>query len=84
MVALSHFRIHFDEIITHYSGNYLKNTAFESQISGVRKSVLEMGRYTIPELLSVPEFHTGTYQYIGLLYIFIFSHFSDGISLFRF
>jgi hypothetical protein len=23
-----------------------------------------MGRYTIPELLSVPEFHTGTYQYV--------------------
>jgi hypothetical protein len=36
-------------------------------------------RYTIPELLFVPEFHTGTYQYI--LYQCIFFHFSDGISL---
>jgi hypothetical protein len=26
--------------------------------------------YTIPELISVPEFHTGSYQYI--LYSFIF------------
>jgi hypothetical protein len=34
-------------------------------------AVLEMGRYTIPELLSVPEFHTGTYQYV--LYPAIFS-----------
>jgi hypothetical protein len=25
------------------------------------KAVLEMGRYAIPELLFVPEFHTGTY-----------------------
>jgi hypothetical protein len=40
------------------------------------KSVLEMGRYTVPELLFVPEFHTGTYQYI-LIHIFSF-HFSDG------
>jgi hypothetical protein len=28
------------------------------------KAVLEIGRYTISELLFVPEFHTGTYQYI--------------------
>jgi hypothetical protein len=36
-------------------------------------TVLEMGRYTIPELLFVPELHTGTYQYI--LYQFIFFRF---------
>jgi hypothetical protein len=30
-----------------------------------------MGRYTIPELLFVPEFHTGTYHYI-LTYIHLF------------
>jgi hypothetical protein len=29
-----------------------------------------MYRYTVPELLFVPEFHTGTYQFI--LYPFIF------------
>jgi hypothetical protein len=38
-------------------------------------------RYTIPEHF-VPEFRTGIYQYI--LHPFIFSHLSDGISLFRF
>jgi hypothetical protein len=25
------------------------------------EALLEMGRYTIPELLFVPEFHTGTF-----------------------
>jgi hypothetical protein len=39
-------------------------------------------RYTIPELLCIPEFHTGTYQCI--LSQFIYLPFSDGISLFRF
>jgi hypothetical protein len=28
--------------------------------------VLEIGRYTVPELPFVPEFNTGTYQYYGL------------------
>jgi hypothetical protein len=40
--------------------------------------------YTIPELLSVSEFHTITYQYRPLLYPVIFLHFSDGISFFPF
>jgi hypothetical protein len=35
--------------------------------------VLEIGRYTIPEILFVPKFHTGTYQYE--LYPFTFFHF---------
>jgi hypothetical protein len=39
-------------------------------------------RHTVPELLFVHKFHTGTYQYI--LYPFILFHFPDGISLFRF
>jgi hypothetical protein len=34
--------------------------------------VLEMGRYTVPVLLFVPEFHTGTYQYIYILFIYLF------------
>jgi hypothetical protein len=38
--------------------------------------------YTILELIFVPEFLTGTYQYI--LYPFIFFNFSDSISLFHF
>jgi hypothetical protein len=29
-------------------------------------------RYTIPELIFVPEFHTGTYQYIVHTFIFLF------------
>jgi hypothetical protein len=33
-------------------------------------SVLEVGRYTIPELLFVPEFHTGTYQHTLFLFHF--------------
>jgi hypothetical protein len=42
-------------------------------------TVLEMGRsgicqYTIPELLFLPKFHTGTYQQY-ILYLFIFFHF---------
>jgi hypothetical protein len=45
------------------------------------RPLLEMSRYTIPETLFVPEFHTGTYQHT--LYDFIFFHFSDSISLFR-
>jgi hypothetical protein len=45
---------------------------------------LDMGRYTIPETFLGPEFHIRTYQYIGLLHPFIFSHFSDGIALFHF
>jgi hypothetical protein len=28
-------------------------------------SVLEIGRYTVPELIFVPELHTGTYKYMG-------------------
>jgi hypothetical protein len=40
-----------------------------------------MGGYAIPELLLIPEFHTGSYQYA--LYPFIFFHFSDDVSLFR-
>jgi hypothetical protein len=43
--------------------------------------VLEIGRYTIPELLFVLEFHTGTYQYINIHLSFPFS---AGKSLFRF
>jgi hypothetical protein len=39
-------------------------------------------RYTIPELIFVAAFYTGTYHYI--LYPFIFLHFSGGISLFGF
>jgi hypothetical protein len=27
--------------------------------------VLEMGRYTMPKVHFAPEFHTGTYQYVG-------------------
>jgi hypothetical protein len=41
----------------------------------------QLGRYTVPELLFIPSFHTGTCQYT--LYPFIFSHLSDVISLFR-
>jgi hypothetical protein len=43
-----------------------------------------MGRYTIPELPFVPEFHTATYQYIHYIYIYLFIIFSDGIYLFLF
>jgi hypothetical protein len=32
-------------------------------------------RYTIPELLFVPAFHKGTYQYINVLYPFTFFQF---------
>jgi hypothetical protein len=39
-------------------------------------------RCTISDLPLVPEFHTGTYQYI--LYPFIPFRFSEGITLFRF
>jgi hypothetical protein len=46
--------------------------------------MLDMDWYTIPERLSVPEFHTGTYQYIGLQYPFSPFHFCDDISLFAF
>jgi hypothetical protein len=44
--------------------------------------VLEMGRYTKPELHSDPSFDTDMYQ--NALYPFIFVHSSHGISLFRF
>jgi hypothetical protein len=46
------------------------------------KKLAGICRNTTPELLSVPEFLTGTYQYVLGLYQFIFFHFSDGISLF--
>jgi hypothetical protein len=41
------------------------------------QEVLEIHPYTSLELLSIPGFHTDTYQYP-----FIFLHFSGGISLF--
>jgi hypothetical protein len=39
-------------------------------------------RYSIRELIFIPELHTGTYKYI--LYTFIFFHFSDGNPCFAF
>jgi hypothetical protein len=51
-----------------YREEYISNYRF---VSYWLAPVLEMGRYTIPKLLSVPEFHTGTYEYT--LYPFIFS-----------
>jgi hypothetical protein len=49
------------------------------------RTLLEIDRY-MPVyhtgIFVVSEFHTGTYQY--LLYTYIFFHFSDSISLFRF
>jgi hypothetical protein len=41
------------------------NLADRFRYDGVIHLVLEMGRYTIPEILSVPKFHTGTYQYMS-------------------
>jgi hypothetical protein len=42
-------------------------------------AVLEMGWYTIPEILFVPELLTGTYQYT--IYLSIFFHFYHDTSL---
>jgi hypothetical protein len=47
------------------------------------QKLFEMGRYTIPERHSAPEFCTGTYIYIYIYTIsIILFNFSDGISLF--
>jgi hypothetical protein len=59
-----------------------KEKRFELEFNNWDISRARNGPVYQPELIFVPEFHTGTCQFI--MYPFIFFHFSDGISLFRF